>query len=147
MRLNWGKGIVTLYIVFVSLVIVMVIVAMTKRVDLVADNYYDKEIKYQQQIDREKSTQELDGSLKIDYFGNFILLKFSGNSDYKKIKGEILFYKPSDSRRDFTLPLALDSSGEQKVITNKFEKGLWKVKVNWTLDEKEYYTESVINIY
>jgi|WetSurMetagenome_2_1015567.scaffolds.fasta_scaffold47059_3 hypothetical protein len=146
MKLNWGKRIAVLYIGFVILVLAMVILAMTRKTELVSENYYEKEIKYQEQIDKEKRTNELNGKVKIEYSGSYILIKFPSTYNLKNIKGTINFYRPSDESKDFKLNIEPDENGEQKVATTKLLKGLWKVKINWFLEEKEYYNESSVLI-
>ena len=146
MKLNWGKRIAVLYIGFVILVLAMVILAMTKETELVSENYYEKEIKYQEQIDKEKRTNELNGKVKIEYSGSYILIKFPSTYNLKDIKGTINFYRPSDESKDFKLNIEPKENGEQKVITNKILKGIWKVRLNWTMDGKEYYSEESMRI-
>lgn len=128
------------------LVVAMVIFAMTKNTDLVSDNYYEKEIKYQDQIDKEKRTKELGEQIKIDYQGTYISIKFPNTYNIRDIKGTTLFYRPSEARKDIRLNLELDSLGEQKIITYKFSKGLWKIQVNWKMNGKDYYNESSVRI-
>ncbi len=146
MNFDWGKKIAALYIGFVVLVVGMVIFAMTKNTDLVSDNYYEKEIKYQEQIDKEKRTKELPEQVKIEYLGSYVSVKFPQTYNSKDIKGNILFYRPSEASRDFRLNIEPDENGEQKIVTNKFSKGIWKVQINWKMNGTEYYNESSIRI-
>jgi nitrogen fixation protein FixH len=146
MNFHWGKKVAALYIGFVLIVIGMVIFAMTKSTELVSSNYYEKEIKYQDQIDKVKKTAELSEQVKIENTGVFLLIKYPPTYNLKDIKGNILFYRPSDEVKDFKLDLALDEGGMQKVVTNKFAKGIWKVQINWRMNGIEYYNESVVRI-
>ena len=124
----------------------MVIFAMTKNTDLVSDNYYEKEIKYQEQIDKEKRTRELSEQVKIEYAGSYISVKFPQTYNIKDIKGSILFYRPSEASRDFRLNIEPDEKGEQKIVTNKFSKGIWKVQISWKMNGSDYYNESSVRI-
>ena len=65
----------------------------------------------------------------------------------KRLKGTIQFYRPSDYKKDFSIPLSVDTNGQQVISTQSITKGYWKVKVDWTQDSIEYYKESsfVIN--
>jgi hypothetical protein len=146
MNFDWGKKIAALYIGFVVLVVGMVIFAMTKNTDLVSDNYYEKEIKYQEQIDKEKRTKELPEQVKIEYLGSYVSVKFPQTYNSKDIKGSILFYRPSEASRDFRLNIEPDENGEQKIMTNKFSKGIWKVQISWKMNGTDYYNESIVRI-
>lgn len=144
---SWGTGILIVIIIFMVLTITTVVYLMNQDVDLVTDNYYAKEIKYQQQIDRMNRTNEMDEELKITSEDGFIRLIFPKSFAQKKINGSIQFYRPSNSKKDFVLSLSVDSSAQQIIPTQSMDKGFWKVKLDWTKDSVEYYKESsfVIN--
>ena len=59
-KMNWGKGIAAVYICFVVIILGFVFYFMNQDVDLVTHKYYDEEIKYQEQIERMKRTNELE---------------------------------------------------------------------------------------
>ncbi len=146
-KFNWGTGILIAIIVFMTITVVTVIFLMNQKVDLVTDNYYAKEIKYQQQIDRMNRTNEMTESVKINSDNEFIKIIFPKSSNLKNIKGTIQFYRPSDSGQDFTLPLVIDSSDQQLIPSKILKKGFWKIKLDWTESSLDYYKESsfVIN--
>ena len=52
--MNWGNKIMLSFSVFVAIIITMVVVSMKQDVFLVSEDYYDKEVKYQNQIDKMK---------------------------------------------------------------------------------------------
>ncbi len=146
-KFNWGTGILIAIIIFMAITVTTVIFLMNQKVDLVTDNYYAKEIKYQQQIDRMNRTNELGDGVAINSETNYVRIVFPKSSNEKNIKGTIQFYRPSDSAKDFTLPLILDSSYQQLVPAKILEKGYWRIKLDWTQDSLDYYKESsfVIN--
>ena len=65
MKISWGTGIAATYIIFVLATLGMTYAMMTKNVDLVSTNYYEKEIKYQEQIDKINNTSGLNDKLKF----------------------------------------------------------------------------------
>ena len=48
---NWGKGIVLVYACFVVGMLYLVFQSKQQKIDLVVDDYYQQELKFQQQID------------------------------------------------------------------------------------------------
>jgi nitrogen fixation protein FixH len=124
----------------------MVGISMTKDVDLVANNYYEKEIKYQEQIDLLKKTNGLTENAKIEIAEGGINITFPEASDMKSIKGFVNFYRPSDSKKDFTIPVTLDENGMMKIGNDKLTKGLWKVRLSWESSGEKYFTEQTIII-
>ena len=88
--MSWGKGIILVFVVFVLGIGVLVYRSMTKNIDLVTTNYYEKELKYQDQIDKINNTNSLKENIKIEYNGNVILITYPAVQ--KDISGEISLY-------------------------------------------------------
>src|SRR6266542_6174400 len=99
MKFNWGKSLLVIYLIFVVLTLTLVAFCMTRQVDLVSKNYYEKEVSYQEQIDKQKNTLESD--VKIEYDGEKINFLFPEKFKGKNITGDIVLYRPSSTSRDF----------------------------------------------
>lgn len=116
---------------------------MSRTTDLVSENYYEQEIKYQDQIDVLKRSSELDKSISLSFSGNAVILK----TDYsKKLEGEIHFYRTSNAAKDFVIPFNADGPGEQNIPASNLEKGLWRVKLNLNDGKEKYFVEKSIFI-
>jgi hypothetical protein len=145
-KISWGTGIVIGIVVFVVISITMTIIFMTQDVSLVSDNYYEKSLSYQDEIDNQSRTKSLDEQVKINFNGEVINILFPSAYLDKNISGEIYFYRPSNSKLDFKLPLELNEEGNQLILTKSFEKGFWRMKLNWMMDGNGYYNERAITI-
>ncbi len=143
-KFNWGFGIAVTYIVFVIITLIMVSISMSKESDLVTDNYYEKEIKYQDHINTLNQTNALEGKVAILLSSEKVSIAFPAITNFKNLSGQILFYRPSNKRRDFNVPLRVDSTGMQCIETSKLEKGYWKVQVSWKMNNLDYYNEQAI---
>jgi len=142
MKISWGTGIVIAIVVFMVITVATVIFMMNQDVDLVSEDYYEKGIKYQQQIDKENRSQNLKENVKMEWTGNMFEISFPEEYDSQSITGEILFYRPSDSKKDFKLPLSL-TDRNQVIPVSGLQKGLWRVQLNWSLNNKDnYYSET-----
>ena len=75
--MSWGTKIAFLYLSFATMIGVMVYKSVTQSVDLVAPNYYEQELKYQDKIDgiNNLSADSLVSCQKIPH-------KFNPNSCY-----------------------------------------------------------------
>lgn len=140
--MNWGKGIIITIIVFAAGTAAMMIIAMNSPSDLVVRNYYEKGIKYQEQIDKINRTNALSEKVNIEFTGKAVIIKIPSVFAPEKIKGEALFYRPSDAKEDFKVPLKIDSARTMFIGTDKLEKGYWKLVLNWGTDTADYYNES-----
>ncbi|MCX6153970.1 MAG: FixH family protein [Candidatus Kapabacteria bacterium] len=141
---NWGWRIAILYIAFALVTIGMVIYATTRKIDVVEKNYYDKELKYQDQIDIINKSKFLQAEFSISKNQHDLILNFPKNLN-KSSKGKILFYCVSDDRRDFRSELILDSSFKQFFDLKSFAKGMWKVKIDLSDSASRYYLETDFN--
>jgi hypothetical protein len=143
--MNWGWKIFFIIAGFVLFVMFMVFKAMQQDFHLVYEDYYDKEIKYQGEIDKIKNARDLEDGLKIEYFLKEDKVKFTYPSVQRKsIKGSIYFFRPSDASLDTFFPIQPGQDGIQIISVGSFKKGLWQVKVNWTFGSEEYQQETNI---
>jgi len=145
-KFSWGTGIVIGIITFVVISVSMTVIFMTQDVSLVSDNYYEKSLTYQDEIDKQSRTNALDEQVKINFNGEIINILFPVEYLNKNISGEIYFYRPSDSKLDFKMPLDLNEEGNQMILVKDFEKGFWRVKLSWTMNGSGYYNEKAITI-
>jgi hypothetical protein len=145
-KISWGTGIAFGIIVFVIISITMTVIFMTQDVSLVSDNYYEKSLSYQEEIDKQSRTKSLDEQVKINFNGEVINILFPIAYLEKNISGEIYFYRPSNPALDFKLPLHLAEDGSQIIPTQRLQKGFWRLKLNWTMDGNGYYSEKSITI-
>lgn len=144
LKFNWGTGIALTYILFVVATLIMVFIFMNQDVILETNDYYAKGLEYQKQIDKIERTNKLPQQLEIISSNGEIIFHFPEIFKDKKINGEIHFYRPSNNKFDFTQKINLDSTLIQKVITSNLPKGLWKIKVDWYVDNNNYYNEKII---
>ena len=113
---NWGTGILLSIIIFMMILIGIVYVFMNQDVDLVTSNYYGKEIKYQKQIDKINKTNEMSKQVNIALSDKSVQLTFPDSVFDKKASGTIYFYRPSGSKKDFSVPMAVSSRSVTRLV-------------------------------
>ncbi len=145
-KINWGWGLLIAIVFFMSVTVAMVVVSMNKDVNLVTDHYYEKELKYQSQIDMEKRTNKMGKHVSVKYSGNLIALTFPGATAKDSINGEIYFYRPSDGKKDFKIPVTIDEKGAQIISARNILKGYWKLQISWQQNSDHFYTEKSLII-
>ncbi|MBI2429776.1 MAG: FixH family protein [Ignavibacteriales bacterium] len=145
-KMNWGSWIVVSFILFALGTFTMIYISMNSRVDLVTDDYYEKELKYQDHIDVVKSTNELEGKVSFVFASSTITISYPNIEAPSKYSGAIMFFRPSDKALDFSQPVAVDSTYSQTIATDKLIKGMWRVKISWSVGQQNYYTEQPVII-
>ena len=144
MKLNWGTGVAVAFLVFAAGIFAMVYISMNREIDLVSDDYYQQELKHQDQIESTRRSNALSEQPSVVLANTTLTLKLPKEFSEDKTTGTLTFYRPADRKRDFIVPLKLDSTGTQLVKTSSLQKGLWRVKIRWSQQNQTYYHEEPI---
>jgi hypothetical protein len=141
MKFNWGWGIACVSIGFALFISAMVYRASQEKIEFVTDDYYGKELKFQEQINKEKNSLALTENIKATYDESLkqILIKYPSSFDSKTISGDITFFKPDNSDLDFTAAIKCSDDHLQEVSAAKMKKGWWTLKINWASNGTPYY--------
>lgn len=139
MKWNWGTGIVIGMLCFMSFIMFMVVKMSTDAKyehDLVAEDYYGKELRYQQEIDAEKNLNLFEGKITTKKINEGWQITFPENTD--NLKGKVTFYRPSNKKLDFTVPIQTEN--RKMVIPKKnLIEGRWNITI-----EMEYQGKDVM---
>ena len=146
MKFNWGTGIAISIIIFLIISFAMIFHFMSQKVDLVTDNYYEKTLVYQNQIDEAERTKEINNEVKLEYLNNKLKFTFPVSVVDKMSDGEVFFYRPSDSNMDFKAPIQIDKNGKLLLDISKIDKGYWKVQLKWFMNGESYSVERTVMI-
>ncbi|MCW4469673.1 FixH family protein [Flavobacterium sp. MFBS3-15] len=148
MKFNWGTGIVTAFALFMGFILFFVFrVQSDSKYDneLVVEEYYKQERTLQAQLDKEQNAAGLEHKVLIVNQGGGIAISFPEELDYKKIKGKVSLYRPSDQKLDFEVPFSL--SGHHLLIPKSdLAGGRWDITVDWQYDNKGYLVRQVLTL-
>ncbi len=144
MKINWGTGIFIFLVIFFIAIFSFVYFAFLQEVDLVEDDYYPRELTYEQQIVKRQNLKQLGEEIRIIQNNNMLTLNFPASQNLEKIEGEILIYRPSDSKADLKYKIKIDSLNSQTIIADKLLNGKYIVKVDWSYQNKKFYQELII---
>ncbi len=141
LKINWGGGIFIAIVVMVTFMIVLVFIATRQDFYLVEKDYYEKAVNYQEKIDKIKNANALTEKLIIQYGEKQLKLQFPGIFQNDTLTGSIDLYSPVNENYDKNIPIKLDSGLSQLVSLENLPKGRYKVKVDWTANQKQFYQE------
>lgn len=144
--MNWGWKIAISLGIYMTGIISVVWYAMSVDVNLVAEDYYQQELAYEEQILRLENTKSLAEKPTFDFSGDkkFVVLTFP--QGLIPDNGKITLYRPSDFTQDRNFKLDLDEANQQGFVTASLMPGLWKAKLQWQQAGKSYFQEFVIVI-
>jgi nitrogen fixation protein FixH len=146
-RSLWPYAIVGWFLLFGTAMAAWIVVAVRQNLDLVRPDYYDHEIRYQQQIDRQARTLPFGSTVKVAYDAaqQHITIALP-TAHAAQARGKITFYRPADAKLDREAKLSVNAGGEQVLDTKPLRPGLWKVRVQWTAGSEEFYFDQTVLI-
>ena len=147
MKLNWGTGVVIAFILFISFIMYFVIAMNTDKNldhDLVNDNYYKQELEYQNDINKETKSKELDSKITWKKTQEGMRISFPSELDYNDIKGTVFLYRPSNKQLDFETTILL-SNHNLLIPDKRMLDGRWNIKIDWNYKGTNYmFKEDVL---
>ncbi len=145
-KFNWGTGIALFYSLFAIIMVGLVIKSTYSPVLMVKNNYYDDDINLQAHLDKKQNTAKMTQEMTIMYVAdaNTVILQFPHNQPAPT--GKVTFFRPSQNDKDRIFELKTDPAKQMFIRLDDFEKGLWRVQVEWQAEDKIYYKEEKINI-
>ena len=140
MKINWGTGIVLAFVMFISFILYFVIRMNTDsraNINLVTEDYYQAELGFQQEIDAEHRANNLSEKVTVQKTDQGLNVVFPESMENQPMKGTVSFYRPSNKKIDFELPLALSDS-QMMIPDKRLVAGRWDITVFWTLNGEDY---------
>lgn len=145
MKINWGTGIVISLVLFAAMLTYYMIRGAQNPSDLVTEDYYEQEIKYQDRIDFTKNANDL-GALEISIENKELKILFPTGFNSANATGKIHFYRPNKANIDFDVPLKIEANNAQSIDISTIVKGRWVLKIDMQAAGKNYYWENPITL-
>ncbi len=137
--MHWGYKILAVFAIFVVGMLGMVYVAMHQTNEMIDDNYYEKELKFQDKINAFKNLTAIAEKIVVLDSSDVVKIKLPTATISAQSTGTIEFVRSSDQRRDITLQLATNEFGVQLLPKTKFIQGQYLLRLNWQTNGKPYF--------
>lgn len=145
-KINWGVGIVIAFVAFIGFILVLIVRMSTEKEfshDLVVEEYYKKEIGFQDEINAQENANAMKQHIRVQEGDTGIEIIFPSELNTENISGNVNMYRPSNKKLDFDTALQLEGN-KMLIPKNKILEGKWKISVQWELDGKNYlYKEKI----
>jgi len=139
--MNWGKGIAIALTLFIGFIVVLVVNIVSHTVELETEDYYKKDIAYQDEITSMENANALSEKPTIEMTSTHIVVQFSENLNYQNI--ELKLNRPNDEKLD---KLYIIQDTKTFTIDKKeLQKGIYKLELSYEknganyLQKVEYY--------
>lgn len=129
MKFNWGTGITIVLILFGAFIITLIVKTTYIEDDLVAEDYYEQTLTYQNQINQKKNANKLSSSLKVEYNAETFSLIFPKEIGENNFSGSVRFLRPNNSEVDFTYDFENITDNKVTIPRSKIINGKWILDV------------------
>ncbi|MEA1898706.1 MAG: FixH family protein [Bacteroidota bacterium] len=147
LKFNWGTGIFIVIILGVLWYISLAIFSTRQEFYLVENDYYSRGINHEKHIEKVRNAQALNEKFSIEVLKDSLILKIPDWDTGKVVQGTIWFYRPDNANDDYSLALAIDDDGRQAIDTKSRRKGKYLIKLDWQMNNIEYYYEKSVMLY
>jgi hypothetical protein len=145
-KFDWGTGIFIFIALFLLTNAFVIYKSFQQKNDLVAEEYYPQGLEYQKQIDRFSKANALSGPIIISQNAQSLTITYPKDFKGKDIKGEVVFFRPSDETADFHDSIRFDTALIQQIPVQKMIAGKYIAKFFWKMDGKEYASENTFRV-
>jgi len=139
--MNIGKWIVVAFVLFAAFITTLVIICVRQDVSLVSKNYYEEELAYQDQIQRINNTDALIQKPAITVVDHAVRIEFNPASRRDNVV--LTLFCPADENMDRRIHITSDEPVQIFSLDERL-RGMYRAKLHWKEDDKEYYWEEVI---
>lgn len=144
--MNWGHKIAIVIVIFLVGMVSMVYFALQQTNEMIDDQYYQKEMAYQQVIDAQQNLQDIsDDNLVSQTMYEMVFTLPTGT--YEKLeKGNIELIRNDSKSKDVQLAIVPNGSNRRVIAKSTLSKGIYKARIRWTSDKKEFYKEESVYV-
>lgn len=142
----WPLGVIGVFVLFFAGMAAVVVIASTHQDHLVADNYYEQELKFQGRIDSVDRAQKSGAAIVHDAAAGRLFIKIPSPQLLRKFAGTVELYRPSAPALDRELRLEPGADGLQTINSSELAVGPWTVRVAWTSGGENFYLEQKITV-
>lgn len=143
--MSWPKWIVVSFILFILFIGSMVYIMMKQDISLVAENYYEQELEYQQQLTRKNNTLMLDKKPEVRIReGKYVEITFPYEGQLEG--GKVQLFRPSTKKLDEQFTFSSLTDNRLFYEMKNHIAGACRIRIWWKMSDKEYFWEEFVVI-
>lgn len=131
--MNWGKGIALFLVLFIGFILTLAIILMQANTDLVGEDYYKKEIAYEDEIVAESNAKNSDAQIETESSAEGLFIHIKNVDSPEAVKIHLLRGNNQD------LDISMPGDGAATFIErSKLIDGKYILTITWNKDGKAY---------
>ena len=140
--MNWGRGIILAMGLFMGFILFLVVNIMLHTVDLESEDYYKKEIDYEQEITAMKNFNAVNSRIGVSSNTEYVVFQLPEKSKITEV--EIHFFRPNNTKLDKLFQV----NGTKTYLVPKttLEKGNYSIQLHFKHNQKPCLQKEEITI-
>lgn len=111
--------------------------------ELVLENYYESELKFNKELSDAANTDEY--TVSITKTTEHLIINLENIIHPIANSGIISFYRPNDQTKDYQIPFSPDQKCI-KIALKEFDSGRWNIRMSWKTEQGEQFQQFKINL-
>jgi hypothetical protein len=140
--MSWGKGIIIGMGLFIGFITTLVVIMMRQNIDLVQEDYYQKELEYDKQYKAEANYLNARDSIRVALSSEELSLYFP--EEFQTGKASVQLIRPNDKKMD--LILSLEAKENVRIPVKQLAKGRFNCTVSGVHKGKPYEMNQILII-
>lgn len=142
MKLNWGHYIAIALGCFMIFILTLLFTAGDTGNAMVTDDYYEKELTFQNEINAESNANKLVNKPELRSQANGFVLAFP--EEIVDPKGELYLMRNNNESQDVRMPIKLNHKNEMLISSVDLVDGEYELSLKWKSENKEYLIKKSI---
>lgn len=140
--MNWGKGIVIGMGLFIAFITFLVVNLVSQTVDLESEDYYKREINYEQEIAALTNANQLKERIKVTTDNAYLIIQLPNEIEVSEV--EVGLIRPDDQKLDKKYTIR----GTKSFLISKSElkKGAYNLEIVYKSDSKPCMQKETVYI-
>lgn len=126
----WPYAIIICFAIFITAMTSWIVFAVRNDHQLVRKDYYEHELKFQNELDSFQRAADTDVRVSYDHAAQVVTIALPAGA----AEASAHFYRPSDVALDKQLRIA----PQTPINVSAFAEGLWKLRLSWKVGEANY---------
>jgi nitrogen fixation protein FixH len=139
--MNWGKGLALAMVAFAGMMAYFLVRAARSPEPLIAENYYEQELGFQDRIDATSRTLALSGTVRFDAARDRISVAFPEEVMAREILGTLRLLHANDTHDDHSVVIPAAPEGRFEEVID-LRPGRYIAQLEWSADGITYYSEA-----
>ncbi len=144
MKFHFGHGVAVVLSLFALMLAYFMVRAIANTQEMVTENYYEKELLFQQDIDKLERAVAHGEVVLMEVKDQELRITFPELLRGKEITGTLQMMRPSDARADQLVAIKADSKGSFAIPISDWMRGLYRARLDWRVDGEDHLSEQQV---